>query len=452
MAIRFRLRDFALPAALFHYRRLFDRAQWWPADRIRDYQSARLRAVLSQAMATVPYYARSLRGTGLVPADIRSLDDLRGLPLLSKEDVRRYAADLTAVDAGRYRPQEVRSTGSTSLPVSVRLDRRTNAMEFAFYWRQWGWFGYRLGDRFAQLSWSEFFGARESSIAHEEFATGRMLLNVNYLTAARVAQFASAMRAHRTRFLKGHPSALLHLALFVRDARLEMPPLRAVFSTGEVLEPATRGVISDVLQAPVANAYGQMERVVAACECPHGRMHVNPDYGAWEVVDQTIDPGSGRRVGRIVGTSLHNYSMPLVRYDTGDVVEADGPEGPCPCGRTFPTVGRLHGRSVDAVVAPDGRIVTAAAVVFNDARRILQGQLVQHELHRLSIRVLPAPGFGPDDVAAIERDVRRLVGESISIAVERVERMEDFGPPGTKHRPVISTVSQRAIAKGAPLP
>ena len=181
-------------------------------------------------------------------------------------------------------------------------------------------------------------------------------------------------------------------------------------------------------------------------------MHVNPDYGGWELVDAHVDPISGRRLGRIVGTGLHNLSMPLIRYDTGDLVEIDEPSAPCPCGRGFPTVGRLHGRSVDAIVTPDGRVVTVASIVFNAATAILQGQLVQEELDRLRVRVLPTPEFGLDDERRLVDTVRRLVGPSMKIEVERVDRPDAFGTPGAKHRPVVSTVYQRSVAEGKPLP
>ncbi len=200
------------------------------------------------------------------------------------------------------------------------------------------------------------------------------------------------MVRHRARFLKGHPSALLHFALFVREYRLDVPPMRAVFSTGEVLEEPARQLIQDVFDAPVADAYGSMERVVAACECPSGRMHVNSDYGLWDVEAADRDPLSGQPRMRIIGTGLHSCSMPLIRFDMGDVVDSS-PEGPCPCGRTLPTVGRIHGRSVDAVATPDGRLVTAAAVVFSGVAGILRGQLVQETLSHLHVRVLPSPAL-----------------------------------------------------------
>ncbi|MEP6914167.1 MAG: hypothetical protein ABJC89_00915 [Acidobacteriota bacterium] len=452
MAIHFRPLDFLQPFSLLRYRSLLSAAQWWPPERVRQFQMKRLQAVLRHAESRVPFYRAAWTRPGLRAADLRTPEDLARWPLLSKNQVRRHAPELTASNARRFWPSAVSSTGSTGPPTTVLLDRSTNLLEFAFYWRHWGWFGYRLGDRFAQLSWSEFSGPSASHPTRTQPGTGRLMLNARALSHERVAAFAGAMCRHRTRFLKGHPSALLHVALFIRSAGLDIPPLRAVFSTGEVLEPGMRTVIQEVFQAPVADAYGTMERVVAACECPAGRMHLNADYGCWELIDEPPDPGSGRRLARVVGTGLHNFSMPLVRYETGDLVEADGPPGPCPCGRSLPTIGRLLGRSVDAIVTPEGRVVTVAAIVFNIAPAIVQGQLVQEDLDRINVRVLPTPAFGADAERRLVEEVRSLVGPSMKIVVERVADPGAFGSPGTKHRAVVSSVYQRIIAAGTPLP
>ena len=450
MAIRFRPTDFFQPWSLLRYRVTLARGARWTAERHRAHQAKRLRVILGHARATVPYYRELFERANLDVDAITGTDDLARLPVLTKDVVRTSGAALLSQSARRWRASKLSSTGTTGPPVTVWLDRQTNGLEFAFYWRHWGWFGYRLGDPFAQLSWSEFEGSRADTVRLQR-GTGRLLLNALSLSAGGAARFSAAMRRQQTRFLKGHPAALLHFALFVRDARLDLPPLHAVFTTGEVLEPGTRATIRQVFNAPVADAYGSMERIVSACECPSGRMHINTDYGAWESVDVRTDPVTGVRAGRVIGTGLYNMSMPLVRYDLGDLVELDD-RGPCPCGRAMPTIGRIHGRSVDGIVTPDGRVVTVAAIVFNVAPSVALGQLVQDEPDRLRVRVLPTSTFDDHQARQLLAEVRRLMGPDMRLELERVDTPEAFGAPGSKHRTVISTVAQRSVAAGQPLP
>lgn len=451
MAIEFRARDFLQPLALARYRWLLERAQWWDAERLAAYQLRRLRSVVRHASIHVPHYRETFARHVLDPDRLAGPAALRDLPLVTKRLVLDAGARLTADGHARFRPQVVTSTGTTGPAIQVLVDRATNPLEFAFYWRHWGWFGYRLGDRFAQLAWSPFHGPLSDQVAIVERGTGRLLLNARALSETRARDWAQALVRHRARFLKGHPSALLHFALFVRTRRLEVPSLRAIFTTGEVLEPEARHLIQSVFQTRVADAYGSMERVVAACECPAGRMHVNADYGLWDTIADGEDPVSRRPRGRIVGTSLYNYSMPLLRFDLGDLVEPAG-DGPCPCGRTFPTVGRIHGRSVDAISTPDGRVITAAAIVFNTVAGVLRGQLVQDDVAHLRARVLPAASFTADEERKLRHELRAMVGPTMTIGVERVAGPDDFGPPGVKHRAVVSTATRDAVARGQALP
>lgn len=451
MAIDFRPRDFLQPLALARYRLLLERAQWWDDERQAAYQTRRLREIASHAARQVPYYREAFAAHGLDPDAIDGPAALDRLPIVTKRAVLERSPHLMAAGRARFRPQVVTSTGTTGPAIQVLVDRATNPLEFAFYWRHWGWFGYRLGDRFAQLAWSAFTGPRAGQAAIAERGTGRLLLNARALSEARARAWAEAMLRHRARFLKGHPSALLHFALFVRALRLDVPPLGAVFTTGEVLEPGARRLIQDVFATRVADAYGSMERVVAACECPAGRMHINTDYGLWQTEDGGHDPLSARPLRRIIGTGLYNRSMPLLRFDMGDLVEA-GEGGPCPCGRTFPTVGRLHGRSVDAVCTPDGRVITAAAIVFNAVTGVLRGQLVQEDLHRLRARVLPTPAFGLVEAARLVEEIRGMVGPAMTVEIEYASSPDDFGPPGMKHRAVVSSVTRAAVAEGRAVP
>lgn len=451
MAIDFRVRDFLQPAALVRLRWLLERAQWWPPERLAAYQLHRLRAVLTHAAAEVPFYRAAFAVAGVQPDRVRTVTDLQRLPFVTRRTVLDTGDAMVARQAARFDPCTVTSTGTSGPALSVLVDRRTNALEFAFYWRHWGWFGYRLGDRFAQLAWSRFSGVHRDQASFTERATGRLLLNASSLSAERARDWASAMVRHRARFLKGHPSALLHFALFVRERRLDLPQLRAVFCTGEVLEAPARRLIQEVFAAPVADAYGSMERVVAACECPSGRMHVNADYGLWEAEPTDGDLLSGQPRMRIIGTGLYNYSMPLIRFDLGDVVDAS-PEGPCPCGRTLPTVGRIHGRSVDAIATPDGRLITAAAIVFNGVPGILRGQLVQESLSHLRVRVLPSSLFGEPEAVQLTERLRLLFGTTMTATIECVTGPDAFGLEGQKHRAVISRVTQQAVAAGRALP
>jgi phenylacetate-CoA ligase len=113
-------------------------------------------------------------------------------------------------------------------------------------------------------------------------------------------------------------------------------------------------------------------------------------------------PGTPDRF-EIVGTALHNWGFPLLRYRTGDQVGPASPE-PCPCGRSFPRLGIVDGRVEDMVLSADGRPVPLPASVVDDLTGLREAQLVQHRPGVFEVRVVPGAGFDP---AATERRARR---------------------------------------------
>jgi len=88
MAIDFRIRDFFHPIGIYKLRRTLEHTQWLPAGDLSAYQEHRLAVIINQAYSHVPYYRQLLNKLGLRPSDIRSMDDLKKLPLLTKDTVR----------------------------------------------------------------------------------------------------------------------------------------------------------------------------------------------------------------------------------------------------------------------------------------------------------------------------------------------------------------------------
>ncbi len=137
----------------------------------------------------------------------------------------------------------------------------------------------------------------------------------------------------------------------------DFPSLRTFLVAGEPLTAARRARISELWGGiPVMQDYGSTETGSLAGECPHGSLHLWAD----RVVPEVYDPGTGRATaegtGRLVVTTLYREAMPLVRYDTGDIVELS--RAPCPCGWHLPAV-RVHGRSSGGLGLKNGMISQA---------------------------------------------------------------------------------------------
>ena len=117
-------------------------------------------------------------------------------------------------------------------------------------------------------------------------------------------------------FLRGYPSSLALLARFALDEGLRVPSLKAALTASESLTPAHRTVVREAFGIEIFDHYGQAEISCMLHECEsHDGMHVLEDYGVVELVP-TGDAGRFR----LIATNLQNTAMPLIRYDTGDIV------------------------------------------------------------------------------------------------------------------------------------
>jgi phenylacetate-CoA ligase len=231
--------------------------------------------------------------------------------------------------------------------------------------------------------------------------------------------------------------------------------LRGVITIGETLTPARKEAIAGYFRAGIINRYGLREfGCWSGQNCPESpdSFHINTELVALEILKNDGTPAAPGETGKVVLTDLHNRVMPMIRYDTGDLAVA-GPEEPCPCGRGFPLMGAVEGRSVECVVTPSGRTVSAIVLgrYFRDGgpmferkdhiRFMRHYQVIQEGLNEVRLLVVPENGFDETRARLLIRDVERLLGGEMRVAVDTVTEipLEKSGK-----RPLIKGRTQAA--------
>jgi phenylacetate-CoA ligase len=176
---------------------------------------------------------------------------------------------------------------------------------------------------------------------------------------APVAELLAIIIQERPPYLITFPSLLRELLHESHASGLRPQGLREVRSFGETLAPDLRdrtvAAWSEAGHPPlrVTDAYSSVEIGVIASPCPEqNAMHVQSEGVHLEILRPDGTPCAIGEEGRVVVTSLHNFAMPLIRYDITDRA-IFGP--PCACGRTLPVLAALPGRARDMVTLPDGR-------------------------------------------------------------------------------------------------
>jgi len=412
--------------------------QHFSPERLREWQLAKLRALLASVLAHTDYAELAGVERSWLPA---SLAGLSRLPLLDKATLTAHRERLVnrrvAGGAIRYN-----TGGSSGQPLIFYLDRRRQAWDRAARIRAHEWFAVRPGDREAYLWGSPVELTRQDRLrALRDRLVNDRLIDAFGLSERSVARYVAGLRAFRPACLFGYPSSIALLARLASRAglRLDDLNLRAVFVTAELLTDEQRRTIAKAFAAPVANGYGSREGGFIAHECPHRRLHVTDES---VIVEYLHDgrPAAPGEDGEIVVTHMDNHAMPFIRYRTGDIAAAD--DEPCPCGRGLSVMRTLRGRTTDFIVTPDGRWVHGLAVIYavRDLPGVREYQIVQEDLHRLTVSVVLGEDFPSDGAERIAGELTARLGPEMHVDVRRTDAIAPS--PSGKHHSVISQVAR----------
>lgn len=411
----------------------------WSAARWKAWQEERLAFVLHRAATQVPYY-RAQWSERRRHGDKSSWEQLENWPILKKEALR---ATPTAFVADNYQGRRLfkeHTSGTTGTPLTLWCDRSAERSWYALFEARWRrWYGVSFKDRWAILGGQLIAPFKETRPPFWVWNAGlnQLYMSVLHLRPDCVRHYLDAIRGHSISYLYGYSSSLYWLALGAIEHGVKLH-LQVVVTDAEPLFPWQREVIERAFHCPVRETYGLAEMVAAASECESGRLHLWPEAGYIETLDERARPVAGCRSGRLVATGLLNEAMPLVRYETGDMLQPTGSSVGCPCGRSLALVDQVTGRQDDAILTRDGRRIVQIDTAFGTDMPILEAQIVQETLDKITVRVVPDRGWSREDEQNLCEAMRERVGE-MDIRVVTVPMIERTW--AGKYRIIVSRVT-----------
>lgn len=341
------------------------------------------------------------------------------------------------------------TSGTTGTPLDIHRSFASILWEEAFHLQHWHWAGWRRGQRQSVLRGDIIVPVERQQPPYwfHDSAGGQLVLSTRHVDRQTVPLIAEELRRFGASQLRAYPSAAYELATLARDAGVHIQ-FTAVITGSEMLYGFQRERIESVLGGKVFDFYSMAERVAYASECERGRMHVNPEYGVLEIVDEHGRATDGE--GTIVGTSLHNSAVPLIRYRMNDTARWS-PE-PCPCGRTYPVIEKISGRLADQLYDLDGRAVNCTVIgfAFDGMRNIQKAQVAQTAEDRWSIRIVPAPGFSAADGQRVLDKLVAQVSARVAAQVDLVECIPSL--PNGKYKWVVQECRSVNSTRAAALP
>lgn len=428
-------------------RRRLEQSQWWPAERIAEYQAQRLRAFLIDIGHRVPYYRNLFAECGFDPAAVRGVDDLQRLPLLGKPEIRAHLEQMKADGHGAL--TRYNTGGSSGEPLIFYIGKARKSHDVAAKWRATRWWGVDIGDP-EMVVWGSpvELGAQDRLRQWRDRLMRSELLPAFEMSADNLDRFVQRIRESRPAMLFGYPSSLTLIAEHARRSGSPLDDLgiRVVFVTSEKLYPEQRQALTRAFACPVANGYGARDAGFIAHECPSGQLHISAE----DIVVETLRADGGAAApgepGEIAVTHMATRDFPLVRYRTGDVGVLGAAS--CPCGRGLPVLKEVQGRSTDFIVAADGKVMHGLALIYTlrDLAGIEQFRIEQITRSLTRVQLVPGPGYAGEPAhERIRSDFKARLGAGVEVQIEELQRI----PPETsgKHRYVVSRVD---AASGLP--
>ena len=434
-------RDRGFRERIFRYRRELEQNEQFSTEQLQELQWQRLKQLLEHSYQNVPFYRRRFDQAGLHPDAVKLPEDFRKIPILTRRDVQSNLEDLVATNYERKRLMRNATGGSTGSPTFFYQDEEYKAYKEAAKMRFRRWFGFEMGDKVAIL-WGADRDIPTRSWAERQrvrFVKRELWLNSYNITPDKMEMFARQLSDWSPRYILGYASSVYLFASFLRERGIKGIRPVAVETSAEKLWDWQRKTIEDVFQCHIIDSYGSREISGVAAECDaHEGLHVFNDIRLVEVLHEgrAAEPGE---VGEIVITDLTNLAMPFIRYQNGDLARASGKS--CSCGRPFPLLAEIVGRSNDVLFTPNGQYVHGAFFnhLFFGVDGVRRFQVYQKSLHEVAITIERDADLSESTLRALHQKVMNHLGPGIELSFS-VARSIPPTPTG-KFRYIISEVA-----------
>lgn len=313
-------------------------------------QSEKIIETVNRVYRDVPFYKNKFDEIGLLPGDIKSIDDLHKVPFTVKDDLRdNYPYGLFGVPMSEIVRIHA-SSGTTGKPTVV---------------------GYTKEDI---DNWSECIsrliimaGGRKDDIVQIAFGYGLFTgaFGLHYgmekvgaavipMSTGNTEKQLMIMQDFKPTILISTPSYALYMSEVAQELGItkDKLSLRIAMFGAEGHTEEMRKTLEDRWGIQATENYGLSEVMGpgVAGEClNHTGMHINEDFFKVEICDpETLKPLPDGERGEVVITPLGKKGIPLLRYRTKDISWIE--TTPCPCGRTTKRLHKIQGRTDDMLI------------------------------------------------------------------------------------------------------
>ena len=310
---------------------------------LQEVQRLKYKEFIEYSLLHSPYYRNAFVGIN----DTTDIKNLRNLPILNKEDLRKNSSDIFTIKEHNAIVSKTGGTTGTSLKVLYTLEDTQERFGILDAFRASA--GYKLGKRTAWFSGKELLS--EKDVSKNRFWKTDYLYNVRYYSTFHINEKYLSAYIHnlikfKPEFLVGFPSTIFEIAKHGNRCGIVYPEntVKAIFPTAETVTDEMRSVVESFFHCKMLDQYASSEGAPFITQCIKGNLHLELRSGVYEVLDSKDEQVNE---GRLVVTSFNTHGTPLIRYDIGDSIKLSN--NICTCGNNNPLVDKIIGRQDDYI-------------------------------------------------------------------------------------------------------
>lgn len=419
-------------------------ADGWTEAQIRAHHDRRIRQLVHEAAAEIPFYRDLYRQARVDLERFGGAGDLERLPTISKRELLEHGDRMVRPGIHPLRVTQTTTGGSTGTIATLTSPRGSASLEQGCIDALWGRVGVRPGDRIVTLRGALL--RRGEALWQYDRATRRLTISTYHLSDQNVPEIIRVIDDFRPAWLHVYASAATLLANILRRTGLRLcTAVRGVLCGSETVYPWQVELFAEVFGGRTYAHYGHGEQALLAGWCEGAATyHFLPNHGYLELLDDGHRPLTGPGAsGEITGTGYLNHIMPLIRYRTADYGTWDEP-GPCPaCGRHHQRLARIDGRIQEHLTLADGTRFPATNINALHGMffaLIYRFQFVQDRPGRATLRFVPAVPLTAERLAEIRAAFAYLGGLGLELDYQPVAEI----PPTRSGKQRIVITSEEA--------
>ncbi|PKQ63105.1 hypothetical protein BZG02_10085 [Labilibaculum filiforme] len=377
---------------------------------VRQYQNA---------FSNSKFYKKLYREHGLHINSVKSTDDAKLIPIITKEDIRHRVDEI--LTCNKLLVYAAYTSGTTGSPLKLYRDYHSVCKEYSYGYYFQMLHGYRLGDKVISIKGD----LNRNEISRFDRSLNTLHLSSYNLNERNIQKYYQLIKDFGPKVVKAYPSSLQILSVELHKAGLELQ-IPLAFTSSEVLHDFQRRIIEKVLRTKIFDWYGNSEQTISLGQVKKDLYQDIHLYGHIELREKCI-----------ITTGFINRAFPLIRYKIDDVIKRE-------CDSTCITccTSRILGRDNQYIELKGGQQIGLLDHAFNfsNVKNILGAQIVQHVVGEVDLNIIPDYNFTTSNKNELIKNLTQLLGKDCSIHYQEIKEDQIIRTASGKYNLMVSNL------------